>query len=99
MQKRLYNFHITVYEVYADATLNALSGMLHLHLIIIYSQCTELKEDILLTRKLEIVRCTILKTNIFGIKHHRYYLDFIHFRYFIVPSILPREQLQFDKRL
>jgi len=55
MQKRLYIAFILVHEAYAeayaDATLNALSEMLHLHRIIIYFKCTGLKEDVLLTRK------------------------------------------------
>lgn len=56
MQKRLYKFYITVHEAYADATLNAHSEMLHLHRIIIYSEYTRLKEDILLTSISEVVR-------------------------------------------
>jgi len=40
-----------VHETYADAALNALSEMLHLHRIIIYFKCTGLKEDVLLTCK------------------------------------------------
>lgn len=68
MQKRLYKFYITVHEAYADATLNALLEMLHLHRIIIYSEYARLKEDILLTSiraEVEvIVHCTILETNI-----------------------------------
>jgi len=43
--------HEAYAEAYVDATLNALSEMLHLHRIIIYFKSTGLKEDILLTCK------------------------------------------------